>query len=154
MRGLRLLPIVIPTDGDVGPVAALLSDKALRERAREALEETGTAASRTALRQHLAQAEPEPEFACALLNSLGRLHDAESLGLIARLTQNENPKVRAAAARALAWTGDPVAPEDRSIGRGRRGPGHAARSTGRDLRLLNSMERQHRTSAGRPGGLS
>ena len=77
--------------------------KDLRERAREALEETGTAASRTALRHHLAQAEPDPEFAFALLNSLGRLHDRESLELIARLAQDGNPKVRAAAARA--WRG-------------------------------------------------
>ena len=60
IRGLRLLPIVVPPDGDVGPVAALLSDKDLRERAREALEEIGNSASRTALRQHLAQADPDP----------------------------------------------------------------------------------------------
>lgn len=105
IRGLRLLPIVIPPDGDVAPVAALLSDKELRERAREALEETGNAASRTALRTNLAHADPE--FACALLNSLGRLHDRESLDSIAKLTADGDPKVRVAAARALAWTGDP-----------------------------------------------
>ena len=65
MRALRLLTIVIPSDGNVGPIAALLDDKALRERARVALEEAGTAACKTALRQHLDQASLDPEFACA-----------------------------------------------------------------------------------------
>jgi HEAT repeat protein len=106
IRGLRLLPIVIPPDSDVRPVAALLSDRELRERAREALEETGTAASRTALRTHLAHADPD--FACALLNSLGRLHDREGLDSMTRLTADSDPRVRVAAARALVWTGDPA----------------------------------------------
>ncbi|MGC8643123.1 MAG: HEAT repeat domain-containing protein, partial [Isosphaeraceae bacterium] len=106
IRGLRLLPIVVPPDGDVGPVAALLSDKELRERAREALEEIGNAASRTALREQLAHADPD--FTCAILNSLGRPRDPESLGQIVRLTHDPNAKVRVAAARALAWTGKPA----------------------------------------------
>jgi HEAT repeat protein len=106
IRGLRLLPIVVPPDGDVGPVAALLADKDLRERAREALEEIGNNASRTALREQLAHADPD--FQCALLNSLGRLHDRDSLDRITKLTHDGNAKVRVAAARALAWTGEPA----------------------------------------------
>lgn len=142
LRGLRLLPIVIPPDGDIGPVAALLSDKVLRERAREALEETGTSASRAALREYLAQADPDPEFACALLNSLGRLHDSESLGLIARLAQDGNSKVRVAAARALAWTGDPS--QLKSVQSVVAAADEATRPDALDanLRLLNNMERQ------------
>lgn len=152
IRGLRLLPIVIPPDGEVGPVAALLSDKVLRERAREALEQTGNSASRTALREQLAQADLEPEFACALLNSLGRLHDRESLGLIARLAQDGNAKVRAAAARALAWTGDPS--HLKSVQSVAAVADPATRPDALDalLRLLNSMERrrahQHEALAG------
>ena len=48
LLGLRLLPIVIPPDHDVGPIAALLDEPALREKAREALEETATPACRGA----------------------------------------------------------------------------------------------------------
>src|SRR3954452_8564331 len=38
LLGLRLLPIVIPPGLDVGPIAALLDEPTLREKAREALE--------------------------------------------------------------------------------------------------------------------
>jgi HEAT repeat protein len=111
LQGLRLIPIVIPPDGDVGPIASLLADRDLRERARQALEEIATPASRTALREHLLRgdlAQADPDFAAALLNSLGRLHDRDSVDLIVNMTQGGNSRVRAAAARALAWTGDPV----------------------------------------------
>jgi HEAT repeat protein len=111
VHGLRLIPIVIPPDGVVDRVASLLADRDLRERAREALEEIDTPASRTALREQLSREDmalADPDFAAALLDSLGRIHDAESLELIARMTERSVPKVRAAAARALAWTGDPV----------------------------------------------
>lgn len=147
IRGLRLLPVVIPPDGDVGPVAALLSDPELRERAREALEETGTAASRSALRAQLAHADPD--FACALLNSLGRLRDRESLDSIAKLTAKGDPKVRVAGARALAWTGDPAYLE--SVQRVVDDSDAATRPDAMDamLRLLLSMEGrpEHRGAA-------
>jgi HEAT repeat protein len=106
IRGLRLLPVVVPPDADVGPVAALLDDPELREKARAALEEMGTSPARAALRAHLMGADPK--FTCALLNALGRLRDQGSLGAIARLLESDHPGVRAAAARALAWTGDPT----------------------------------------------
>ena len=117
IRGLRLLPIVIPPDGDVGPVAALLCDKDLRERAREALEETGTAASRTALRQHLAQADPDPDFACALLNSLGRLHDRESLELDCQAGGGQEPEGPSRRGPRTGLDGRPGASQECSIGR-------------------------------------
>ena len=149
IRGLKLLPIVIPDDGGVGPVAALLNDKPLRERAREALEETGSAASRAALRQHLAQAGSDPQFTCAVLDSLGRLRDRDSLPLINEMTRNGDQKVRAAAARALAWTGDPTYLE--RVHSVALSADAATRPEALDanLRLLNNMERQspHREAA-------
>ncbi|WP_165222462.1 HEAT repeat domain-containing protein [Aquisphaera insulae] len=106
LRGLRLATIVVPDNGDVESVAALLDDAELREYARVALEEAGTPPCRLALRSRLGKADPA--FTCAILNSLGRMKDREGLGRIAAMTANENPKVRAAAVRALAWTGDPA----------------------------------------------
>jgi HEAT repeat protein len=106
IRGLRLLPVACPNDGDVAPIAALLGgDVRLRERAREALEEIGSGPSRQALREYLGKAGPD--FDCALLNSLGRLHDREGVEKIASLLETAPLKVQLAAARALAWTGDP-----------------------------------------------
>jgi HEAT repeat protein len=140
LQGLRLIPIVIPADGDVGPVAALLSDPGIRERARESLEEMATTPSRTALREQLAKADPE--FACALLNSLGRLHDRESLETIAAMTRSGNARVRAVAARALAWTGDPS--HLKTIQSVAAAADPATRSDAIDalLRLLDQMGRQ------------
>jgi HEAT repeat protein len=106
IRGLRLLPIVVPPDSDVGPVAGLLDDPGLREKARAALEEMATPSARAALRARLNGADPG--FTCALLNALGRLRDQDSLGAMARLIESEHPGVRAAAARAAAWSGDPT----------------------------------------------
>lgn len=106
-RGLRLLPLVVPAGFDVGPMAALLAEDnpILREKARAALEETGTPEAAGALRAFLPKARPE--FQYAILNSLGILKDAGSLKAIEELMKSPDAKVRAAAARALAWTGDP-----------------------------------------------
>lgn len=147
IRGLRLLPIVVPPDGDVGPIAALLADKDLRERAREALEEIGNPAARTALRDHLAQADPE--FTCALLNSLGRLQDRDSLPRAVKLVEDSHPRVRVAAARALAWTGDPAHLKlVRSVAAAA-DPATIADAHDALLRILSAMESQpaHRTAA-------
>ncbi len=103
---LRLLPLVLPEGADVSPIAALLNDTAWEEKARAALVETGTSEARAALCNHLEKAEPRMQV--ALLNGLGQLKDAESLDKILACTQSRDPGVRAAAARALAWTGDPV----------------------------------------------
>jgi HEAT repeat protein len=145
--GLRLIPIVIPADGDVGPIQALLNDPDLRERAREALEEIGTGSSRSALRQHLATADPE--FTIALLNSMGRLRDRESLETIAKLAEHANPRVRAAAARALSWTGDPAHLKTARSVVAAADPATQADATDALLRLLLAMGRQpaHRQAA-------
>jgi len=103
--GLRLLPIALPERYDVSPIAALLDDKELREPARAALELAGTEPARAALRDALSKTDPE--FQYALLNSLAVLQDAESLSTVESYLRHSDARVRAAAARAVAWTGDP-----------------------------------------------
>jgi len=138
LRGLRLLPLVVPAGYDITPIAALLDDPDLRERTRAALTEMGTPEARAALREHLKKADAD--FQCALLNALSQLKDEGGLAAILESTRADNPKVRAAAVRALSWTGDPsylkiaravVAAAD-----------DATRSDAMDamLRLLNAVE--------------
>ncbi len=105
LRGLRLLPLAVPRGFDVGPIAALLADAELREKARVALQELGTPEACAALRGYLPKADAA--FQCALLNALGELKDAESLAACRALAASDDARVRAAAIRAMAWTGDP-----------------------------------------------
>ncbi len=102
---LKLLAIAVPEGYDVGPIARLLQDAELREEARTTLERIATPQACAALR--VAIGDADPQFACVLLNALGHLKDAESLPSICKLAGHTEPRVRAAAARALAWTGDP-----------------------------------------------
>jgi HEAT repeat protein len=146
-RGLRLLPIVAPPSADLGPVAALLDDSDLREKARVALEEMATPSARGVLRARLSKADPV--FQVALLNALGRLHDAEALDAITGLTKSDHPEVRVAAVRALAWTGDPG-----RLGTAREVIGASNAATRPDaidalLRLANAIEckPEHRAAA-------
>jgi HEAT repeat protein len=103
-RGLRLLPIVVPEGFDVAPVAAMLEDADWRERARTALQQIGSHESAEELAK--AVQASEPDFQCALLNALAFLHAPEGLGEAERLAASSDPRVRAAAIRTLAWTGD------------------------------------------------
>jgi len=105
VRGLRLLPLVVADGYDVTPIAALLDDDAMREKARAALEKLGTREARAALRGAVGRADDA--FLCALLNALGQLQDEASVPALVDLARHDAPQVRAAAARALAWTGDP-----------------------------------------------
>jgi HEAT repeat protein len=139
LQGLRLLPIVIPAGHGVGPIAALLDDPSLREKAREALEEAGTPDCCAALRRQLDKADGG--FRAALLDSLGRLRDRAGLEAIAKLTENDNPRVRAAAARALAWTGEPAyLPAVRSVVAAADPPTRAD-ATDALIRLIGSVAR-------------
>jgi hypothetical protein len=104
-RGLRLLAMVVPEGYDLAPVAALLADEALREKARTALEDAGTTEARTALRG--AVAEADAPFQAALLNSLAMLHDTKSYATAAELLSSPDEAVQAAAARVLAHSGQP-----------------------------------------------
>ena len=83
------------------------------------------------------------------MNSLGRLHDANSLELLTKLTRNANAKVRAAAAHALAWTGDPAYLKTVRSVVAAADPATRSEALDANLRLLNSMERQrpHRHEA-------
>lgn len=105
-RGLRLLPLAVPEGCDVGPVAALLDSNALiREKARAALRDIGTDNAAAALCDALPRADAE--FQCALLDALGPMGKPASEPAIAAALQSPEARVRAAAARALSWTGDP-----------------------------------------------
>jgi hypothetical protein len=106
IRGLRLLTLVMPEGHTVAPVAALLSDADLKDKARSALQEMATDKSCQALVKALPKADPDFQF--ALLNSLAFMHNAKSVSSAASYTKSKEPKVRAAAARAVAWTGDPA----------------------------------------------
>lgn len=105
-RGLRLLPRVAPEGFDVAPMAALLTaEPILREKARAALQETGTTQAALALCNAVPAAEPV--FQSALLNAIGLMQKVETLPTIDAALDNPDPAVRAAAARAVSWTGDP-----------------------------------------------
>ena len=105
-RGLRLLPLVVPSGYNVDPIAALLTGSDLREPAREALELIGTPEASAALAAAIPAADPD--FAVALLNSLDRLDDPANVALLGKLMNDPHLPVALAAARALADTGDPA----------------------------------------------
>ncbi len=138
IRGLRLLPLVVPAGADIKPIAVLLDDAELREKARVALTEMGTPEARAALREHLKKADAD--FQCALLNALGQLKDEGSVAAIVEQTRSDNAPVRAAAVRALSWTGDPSYLKTARAVIG--SADDATRSDAMDamLRLLNAVE--------------
>jgi HEAT repeat protein len=103
-RGLRLLPCCIPNDYDLRLFAALLRDAELREKARACLVETGTSNAAGMLSDQLYNADDD--FAVALLNGLAAIRDPKHLPPVLRMADHKNPKVRAAALRAVAWAGD------------------------------------------------
>lgn len=108
MRALRLLPLVIPEGYDTTPLALLLSspDENLREKARVALQETGTQKAVQALCSALDTADPP--FQAAILLALSRMQAEVSLPAIEVQLDSPEPQVRAAAALALAWSGKPA----------------------------------------------
>ena len=105
-RGLRLLPLVTPEGYDLAPIAALLEAPELREKARAALQQIGTDEAVSALCAALEKADPP--FKAALLYSLARLEDPAACPAALKYTSHGDAHVRAAAAQALAWSGDPA----------------------------------------------
>ena len=103
LRALRLLPIVIPDGYDLSPMAALLDDEKLREKALTALEETRTHAAAVVIADQLVRADPR--FQCALLDSLAQLKDRKTLPTIESAARSPDAHVRAAALYALSWGG-------------------------------------------------
>ncbi len=104
-KGLRLLPYVLPEDQDVAPMAALLQDPELKEKARVALRDAGTPPANRALCDALDSAEPD--FQAALLYALAQNQCSQCLDTAVELAASPDESVRAAAGRALAWTGNP-----------------------------------------------
>ena len=103
--GLRLLAMAVPDGYDVTPIAELLSDPGYRENVRVTLERIATPQAAKALRSALRGADAE--FTCALLTSLGSLSDSDSMAAISLLAHHKEPRIRLAAAHALARIGDP-----------------------------------------------
>jgi HEAT repeat protein len=105
ITGLRLLERLVPPGHKVDPIASMLSEKKMREKARTALERIDTEESRAALISALGSSDPG--FQVAILDSLGEMRDPASLDDILRLTVTGPREVQVAALRALAWTGNP-----------------------------------------------
>lgn len=103
---LEMLATVTPEGYDVAPVAELLNEEATRERARYALQRMGTRTACAALTDALKAVEPA--FQRALLDSIGKMEDPASVDAALAMTKSSDAGVRASAALALAWTGDPA----------------------------------------------
>lgn len=103
---LRILPIVVPEGADLDPIAALLQPENTRERARRALQEINTDGAREALRGALPAADPV--FASALMDALDKTGDTEAFPLMRQKLEGGTDGERAAAALALARSGDPA----------------------------------------------
>jgi HEAT repeat protein len=103
--GMRLLERLVPPGYNVDPIAAMLTDKNLREKTRTTLQRIATDEAWSALIKALGEADPI--FQVPLLNSLGELEDEGSLETFQKLAVTGTPEVQIAAIRALAWTGDP-----------------------------------------------
>lgn len=104
---MRLLPLSKSPRMDLTPVAALLNggDEVMKEKARACLREIRTPAAAAILADALDGAAPE--FQIALLNALAQLRNVKTVNAIMPFATDADPRVRNAAARALAWTGDP-----------------------------------------------
>lgn len=103
-RLLDIVPVALPEGADPAPVAAYLSDPALRFAARDALQQAGTTEAKAALRAALDSADGT--FALALIDTLDKLRDPAAHDVLVARMRDRDPAIRAAAARALAWTGD------------------------------------------------
>jgi HEAT repeat protein len=82
-----------------------LTDPDLREKARACLVEIGTPEAAQALVNALPA--DDPAFTCALLDGLAAVRDPIVLREFLRMTNSNEPTIRAAALRSVAWTGDP-----------------------------------------------
>ncbi len=106
-QALRLIPIMILDTDDLGPVAALLADPAMKEKARAALQQIGTPGACKQLLKAAVSSQSDPVFTVALIRAAGFLRQGESALPLIALTTDADPGVRAAAAQALAWMGHP-----------------------------------------------
>lgn len=103
-RVMDIVHLALPEGANVAPIARYLRDPELQMNARNALQLAGTSEAKVALRDALEFAEGKLEL--AVMDSLGILQDAEARGLLVKRIKGSDPVVRAAAARAYAWSGD------------------------------------------------
>lgn len=103
-RLLDLVHLVVPADGGVQPIARYLVHESLGMKARDALQLIGSTDAKRALREALTRADDD--FELALIDSLDKLRDAKARDALLARFDDPDTRVRAAAARALAWTGD------------------------------------------------
>ncbi len=107
-RALAILPLVVDEETDIAPIAALLENADLRDRAKAALQEAGTSKALHAIAGAAAQtanADFQHALLCSLFNRQPKL--GSDAWFAAKLLESPWPKVRAAAARILAETGRP-----------------------------------------------
>ena len=88
----------------VGPLAALLEDKALREAARRALMRIPIEAASEALRKALVKADPD--FKPALIDALTYRGDRKAVEAILTLATSGDEKIRTHAVESVARLGD------------------------------------------------
>jgi len=100
---LRLLPIVVPEGLALDPVAALLGDAALRERARAALVEIGTTQAANALAAALDSADAE--FQADILHGFVHMKGRDAVKVARKHLRSPDAAVRAAAALAVSKQG-------------------------------------------------
>ncbi|MFO7974170.1 MAG: HEAT repeat domain-containing protein [Candidatus Hydrogenedentota bacterium] len=106
IAGMRLLPLIAHSDLSLEPLAGLLENESLREKARECLQHIGTENASDALLAAVPDADPA--FARALVDAVGRIGCPSSVERLKRIaSEHAASEVRAAALHALAWTGDP-----------------------------------------------
>ncbi len=107
VKGMRLLPLIAPSTLDLEPLAVLLDDEELREKARACLQHIGSSNAAKILLEAVAGADPA--FARALVDAAGRIEVPSGIEPLERVaSEHTAPEVRAAALNALAWTGDPA----------------------------------------------
>jgi len=112
--GLRFFEQFMPTQWDVASLSPVVEafkdmyqgDPILREKARTTLQRVATPIARRGL--IAAMKEGDSAFKADVLNSLGEMRDSAALKEIAEMLASSEPAIRAAAARAVAWTGDPA----------------------------------------------
>ncbi len=104
--GFRLLPLAVREGSSVVLISTYLRDAELREKARRCLQHIGTAGAARDMTAALDDADPA--FQVALLRGLAMMEAPPCLVKAAELTESKDAGVRAAAARALSWTGNPA----------------------------------------------
>lgn len=104
-RILSYLSVGVPEGVDLAPLGEMLGTDLWGEKARTTLQRVNTAAARRELVEAL---DPgNPALTVSLLDALTELRAPDTVAAVTPLLGHGLASVRAAAARAVAWTGDP-----------------------------------------------